>query len=142
MFDVLAEAHHYEEMNVDGGLVAQVFLYATDHGRGVDPTSAELARERHACINRNSSVDPDRASVNRRFLSISGRAISIVTASTTALAYIEPDFPNVKHKKFDTAYIKALFASGYRKGTERIFTARGAAEPRGCAAGWSTIVTV
>jgi hypothetical protein len=134
MIDVEAEGHHYEEMNVDGGVVAQAFLYPTDLGLRVDLTSAELARKRHAYIIRNSRLDPEWASVNRRFLSISGRAIStmvhyigysdILRIYATAmsdgvdynLAYIEPDFPNVKHEKFDTAYMKALFNNGYWKG--------------------------
>ena len=38
--------------------------------------SAELARERHAYLIRNSRLDPDWASVDRRFLTISGRAIA------------------------------------------------------------------
>jgi hypothetical protein len=31
------------------------------------------------------------------------------------LAYIETDFPNVKHEKFDRAYMNALFEYGYAK---------------------------
>jgi predicted acylesterase/phospholipase RssA len=137
MIDVEAKGHHYEEMNVDGGVVAQVFLYPADLGPRVDLASAELSRERHAYIIRNSRLDPDWASVNRRFLSISGRAIStmihyiayadILRIYATAihdgvdynLAYIEPNFPNVKHEKFDTAYMKALFDYGYTKGQNR-----------------------
>ena len=134
MIDVEAEGHYYQEMNVDGGVVAQSFLYPADLGLHVDFASTELARERHAYIIRNSRLDPEWASVNRRFLSISGRAIAtmihyigyndILRIYATAkrdgvdynLAYIEPEFPRVKHEKFDPAYMKALFDSAYAKG--------------------------
>ena len=134
MIDVEADSRRYQEMNVDGGVVAQVFLYPADIGLRVNLRSAELARERHAYIIRNSRLDPDWASVNRRFLSISGRAIAttihyigygdILRIYTTAkrdgvdynLTYIETDFPNVKHEKFDPAYMNALFDYAYAKG--------------------------
>lgn len=134
MIDVEAEGHCYQEMNVDGGVVAQSFLYPADLGLRVDLASTELARERHAYIVRNSRLDPEWASVNRRFLTISGRAIAtmihyigyndILRIYATAkrdgvdynLAYIEPDFPHVKHEKFDPEYMKALFDSAYAKG--------------------------
>jgi Patatin-like phospholipase len=132
MIDVEAGGHHYQEMNVDGGIVSQVFLYPMDLGR--DLQSKELVRERHVYIIRNSRLDPEWASVNRRFLTISGRALAtmihyigyndIVRIYNTArldgldynLAYIEPDFPKVNHKKFDPAYMNALFDLAYKKG--------------------------
>jgi hypothetical protein len=134
MIDVEAKGHYYQEMNVDGGVVAQTFLYPADLGLSVDFASTELARERHAYIIRNSRLDPEWASVNRRFLTISGRAIAtmihyigcsdILRIYATAkrdgvdykLAYIEPDFPRVKHEKFDPSYMKALFDWAYAKG--------------------------
>ena len=134
MIDVEADGRRYQEMNVDGGVVAQTFLYPADLGMRVNLRSFELARERHAYIIRNSRLDPDWASVNRRFLSISGRAIAtmihyigysdILRIYTTAksdgvdynLTYIETDFPNVKHEKFDPAYMNALFNHAYAKG--------------------------
>ena len=133
MVDVEAGGRQYQEMNVDGGVVAQSFLYPTDMGLRIDFQSAELQRERHAYIIRNSRLDPEWASVNRRFLSISGRAIAtmihyigyndLVRIYTTAqrdgvdynLAYIESDFPVIKHEKFDPAYMNALFDHAYEK---------------------------
>lgn len=135
MIDVEAEGHHYQEMNVDGGVVAQTFLYPADLGLRVDFASTELARERHAYIIRNSRLDPEWASVNRRFLTISGRAIATMihyigyndmlriyaTAKRDGidynLAYID-NFPHLKHQKFDPAYMKALFDSAYAKGRQ------------------------
>jgi hypothetical protein len=121
MIDVEADDSHYQEMNVDGGVVAQVFLYPVDLGLRVDLRSQQYACERHTYIIRNSRLDPEWAFVNRRFLSISGRAIATmihysgyndllrIYATTQRdgidynLAYIEQDFPVVKHGKFDPA---------------------------------------
>ncbi|MGO9603541.1 MAG: patatin-like phospholipase family protein [Candidatus Binataceae bacterium] len=134
MIDLEADGHRYQEMNVDGGVVSQAFLYPMDLGMRVDLRSKELGRERHGYIIRNSRLDPEWASVNRRFLTISGRAIAtmihyigyndLVRIYNTAkhdgidynLAYIEPDFPNIKHEKFDPSYMNALFDLAYEKG--------------------------
>jgi hypothetical protein len=98
--------------------------------------SAEHARQRHAYIVRNGRLDPDWAKVDRRFLKIVGRAISTmihysgyndiirIYATTKRdgvdynLAYIEPDFPDMKHEEFDPAYLRALFDYGYAKGRQ------------------------
>jgi len=134
MIDIEANGDRYQEMNVDGGVVAQAFLYPSDIGLRANLRSPELARERRAYIIRNSRLDPEWASVDRRFLTISGRAIATMihyigysdmlriyaTAKRDGvdynLAFIEPDFPNIKHEKFDTAYMKELFDYGYAKG--------------------------
>lgn len=131
MIDVEADGRRYQEMNVDGGVVAQVFLYPADVGMRVNLKSTERDRERHAYIIRNSRLDPDWASVNRMFVSISGRAIStmihyigyadILRIYAQAqrdnldynLAYIGADFPNVKHEKFDPDYMNSLFDYAY-----------------------------
>jgi hypothetical protein len=136
MIEVEAAGRRYQEMNVDGGAVVQTFLYPPDTGLRVDLRSAEHARQRHAYIIRNGRLDPDWASVDRRFLNIVGRAISTmiyysgyndvlrIYATTKRdavdynLAYIEADFPETKHEQFDTAYLRALFAYGYNKGKQ------------------------
>ena len=76
MIDVEAGGRRYQEMNVDGGAVVQTFLYPPDIRQYVNPQAAQYARERHAYIIRNGRLDPDWASVDRRFLTIAGRAIS------------------------------------------------------------------
>jgi len=134
MINVEAGGRRYQEMNVDGGVVAQTFLYPPDLGLRMNLFSAELARDRHAYVIRNSRLDPDWASVRRNFLSITGRTIAttihyggyndILRIYMTAkrdgvdynLAFIEPDFARVKHEKFDPVYMKALFDYGYAKG--------------------------
>ena len=134
MIDVEAGGRRYQEMNVDGGAVVQTFLYPPDIGLRMNLRSGQYARERHAYIIRNGRLDPDWASVERRFLPIAGRAISTmlhyrgyndilrIYATTKRdgvdynLAYIEPDFPAVKHEDFDPKYLRALFDYGYAKG--------------------------
>lgn len=134
MIDVEANGKRYQEMNVDGGAVAQTFLYPPDLGLRVNLKTGEHARERHAYIIRNGRLDPDWATVERQFLSIVGRAISSmihysgyndvlrIYATTKRdgvdfnLAYIEPDFSYGKHDFFDPAYLRALFDYGYAKG--------------------------
>jgi hypothetical protein len=134
MIDVEAGGRQYQEMNVDGGAVAQTFLYPPDIGLRVDLRSREHARERRAYIIRNGRLDPDWASVDRQFLSIVGRSIATmihysgyndvlrIYATTRRdgvdynLAYIEPDFTNAKHEEFDPSYMWALFDYGYARG--------------------------
>lgn len=134
MIDVEAGGRRYQEMNVDGGAVVQTFLYPPDVGQRVNLRSGQYARERHAYIIRNGRLDPDWASVDRRFLTIAGRAIATmihysgyndilrIYATTKRdgvdynLAYIDTDFPGTKHEDFDPAYLRALFDYGYTRG--------------------------
>src|SRR5262249_32906662 len=134
MFDVEAGGRHYQEMNVDGGAVAQTFLYPPGVSQGLNLREGEFARERHAYVIRNAHLDPDMQEVDRRLLPITGRAISTMIRSsgyndlfriysTTQrdgvdfnLAYIEHDFPPVQHEDFDPVYMQALFKYGYDRG--------------------------
>ncbi len=128
MVDVEVDGKSYQEMHVDGGATAQVFL--------IPPAFANLARKRGlvvertgrtAYIIRNSRLDPDWASVDRRAMSILGRTVTsmihtqgvgdlyriYLTTQQTAiefnLAFIGSDF-NVPHKEqFDTAFMNALY---------------------------------
>lgn len=130
MLDVEVDGVRHQEMHVDGGTIAQVFLY---------PPSFELAtmsakeggrRKRTVYIIRNARLDPDWASVERRTLSVAGRAIASLTQTqgvgdlyriylTTLrdgidynLAFIPPSF-NVAHREeFDTNYMQQLYATG------------------------------
>jgi hypothetical protein len=134
MIDVEAGGQSYQEMNVDGGAVAQTFLYPAYIGLRAQFDAPEHARERHAYVIRNGRLDPDWASVNRQFLSIVGRAVATmihysgyndvlqIYAVTKRdgvdynLAYIEPDFTKTKDQQFDPSYMRALFDYGYAKG--------------------------
>ncbi|MGE5201592.1 MAG: patatin-like phospholipase family protein [Acidobacteriota bacterium] len=131
--DVDADGQRYQEMHVDGGAVAQMFLYPPSIGLQPQMRQLLLARERHAFLIRNSRLDPEWASVDRRLLPIVGRAVSTmihysgyndalrIYATTQRdgvdfnLAYIGSDF-TVEHKEsFDRAYMRALFDYGYQR---------------------------
>jgi hypothetical protein len=129
MVDVELDGRKYQEMHVDGGAIAQLFLY---------PPSLEanrlLKRERHAYIIRNARLDPDYAVAERRTITIAGRAISTMLAASGQndvlrtyfvsqrdgvdynLAFIGADFVAPEKKgEFDQAYMRALYEYGYQQ---------------------------
>jgi predicted acylesterase/phospholipase RssA len=132
MIDVEVGGKAHQEMHVDGGAVAQVFLYPpTIRTADVSRKAPPVQRERRAYIIRNSRLDPEWAEVERRTLSISGRAISSLINSqgigdlyriyaTTQrdkvdfnLAYIPREFDAPHPEEFDTEYMRQLFAFAY-----------------------------
>jgi len=76
LIDVELDGRHYQEMHVDGGAVAQTFLIPSAVGHQLDLRVREHTRLRTAYVIRNARLDPEWASVDRRVLSITGRAIS------------------------------------------------------------------
>jgi hypothetical protein len=132
MIDVEAEGKDYQEMHVDGGTIAQVFIYppALDL-KGLEQAAGIEERESTLYIIRNSRLDPDWASVDRRIMSIAGRSITslihnqglgdlyriYLTAQKDGvdynLAYIPPTFDVPRKEMFDPDYMKALFEMGY-----------------------------
>ncbi len=131
MIDVEADGKRYQEMHVDGGAMAQVFVYPPSLKLGEAAKGQGISRERHLYVIRNARLDPDWAEVERRTYSIAGRAISSLIQTqgvgdlykiyTTAqrdgmdynLAYIPKTF-NAPHKEdFDTEYMRKLFQTGY-----------------------------
>jgi len=131
MIDVEAGAKTYQEMHVDGGTAAQVFVY---------PAAIHLAklaqRERKVYIIRNARLDPEWAQVDRRTLPIAFRAITCliqyqglgdlyrIYAITQRdhvdynLAFIPATFDTPHTSEFDTTYMRALFDLGYRMAAE------------------------
>src|SRR4030081_1342303 len=84
MFNVTVNGHPFQEMHVDGGAFAQAFLYPASvtrlrqarlrRGEWVAPTTAYIIR--------NGRLDPEWSAVERRTMSIAGRAIStMITVS-------------------------------------------------------------
>ena len=136
MFDVTIDGQPYQEMHVDGGAFAQAFL---------SPPSVMAVRQermrRHekvipveAYVIRNGRLDPEWASVERRTMSVAGRAISTMIAvsgyndvqrmyaSTQRdgmgfnLAYIGSDFTMELPEPFDPGFMQALYDYGYEQG--------------------------
>jgi hypothetical protein len=131
MIDVELDGEHYQEMHVDGGAMAQVFLYPPSLNVAKQSASAGIHRERDVYIIRNARLDPDWADVERRTFSIAGRAISSLIHTqgigdlyriylTTQrdgidynLAFIGAEF-DFEHKgEFDQDFMRALFDYGY-----------------------------
>jgi hypothetical protein len=128
MFDVTADGQSYQEMHVDGGAVAQVFLYP--------PTLSvrQSGRRRVAYIIRNGKLSAPWDDVKRRTVSIAGRAIATMIASSGVndtyriyattqrdgvafnLAYIGDDFQEPYPGPFDPGYMGKLYRYGYDKG--------------------------
>jgi hypothetical protein len=129
LIDVEIGGKKYQELHVDGGAIAQLFLYPPSLDIGA------IKRERHAYIIRNARLDPDYAESERRTISLAGRAISTMLAAsghndvlrvyfTTKrdgvdynLEFIGRDFAAPPKKaEFDQAYMRALYDYGYREG--------------------------
>jgi predicted acylesterase/phospholipase RssA len=135
MIDVDVDGRHYQEMHVDGGAMAQLFLYPPQLGSRITDASVagvNVQRERHAYIIRNARLGLDWSAVERATLDIAGRAIStmiyvsglndlfrVYTVTQRDgvdfnLAYIDDDFAAPPHEEdFDPTYMNALFGYGY-----------------------------
>jgi hypothetical protein len=128
LIDVELDGKEYQELHVDGGAIAQMFLY---------PPSIDVEtiahRERKAYLIRNAREDPEWVEVERRTLSIAGRAISTMIHASGSndllriyfvtqrdhvdynLAYIGSDFAAPRTGEFDKAYMNALFDYAYEQ---------------------------
>jgi predicted acylesterase/phospholipase RssA len=133
MIDVEAGGKAYQEMHVDGGAMAQVFLYPPSLRVSMPQGRAPAERKRVAYIIRNSRLDPEWAQVERQTLSIMGRAVtSLITMqgigdlyriyATTQrdkvdfnLAYIPKEFDAPHPHEFETEYMRKLFDFAYRR---------------------------
>ncbi len=130
MIDVEVGDQRFQEMHVDGGAMAQAFLYPPT--LRADKKTMKVRRGRKGYIIRNARLDSNWSSVERRTLNIAGRAITslihtqgigdlyqlyLITQRDDIdfnLAFISSDF-KVKHEKpFDTTYMRKLFDHGYK----------------------------
>lgn len=137
MIGVTVNGQQYQEMHVDGGAVAQAFLYPPTFNlkaklkelgvKDIKPT---------AYIIRNTRLYRPEENVERQTLKIAQQAISTMTASnglndlyrmylTTKrdgvafnLTYIDEDFHQPYKGPFDKPYMNALFAYGYQVGLD------------------------
>lgn len=127
MFDVELDGKHYQELHVDGGAVAQSFLYTP----GV--RLKQTGRKRVAYIIRNSRLLPNPEKVDKQTISIAGRAISLLISASAIgdmyrmyantkrdhvdynLAFIGSDFSAPYPAMFDQTYMRSLFQYGYDK---------------------------
>jgi predicted acylesterase/phospholipase RssA len=130
MIDVTVDGQRYQEMHVDGGAMRQVFAYPPSVELGKLAADIGAVRERHLYVIRNAPMDADWAEVQRRTLTIAGRAVSTLIQSQGVgdlyriyaaaqrdgvdfnLAYIPSTFEATRKEQFDTAYMQALFKVG------------------------------
>jgi predicted patatin/cPLA2 family phospholipase len=131
MVDVEAQGQHYQEMHVDGGAMAQVFLYPPALKLGEMSKQKKVVRERNLYVIRNARLDPQWAEVERSTMTIAGRAIqSLIQTQSIGdlyqiytetqrdginfnLAYIPKTFNAPHNEEFDTQYMRQLFQIGY-----------------------------
>ena len=135
MIDVVADGKSYQEMHVDGGATTEVFLYpAAVAAQAIHTRLLSPYRDRQAYVIRNSRLDPEWREIERKTLTIMGRAVSQLIQSqgygdlqriyvTTMLdhvgfnlAYIGPDFKELHTDDFERKYMTALFEYGRRLG--------------------------
>ena len=127
MIDVEVGGRRYQEMHVDGGVMAQVFLYPPAIAGARSANKLQENRERRAYIIRNARLDANWSDVNRSTVSITGKAIITLLQSqgfgdlfriylTTLedgveynLAYIDLDFDAIHREEFDREYMQALY---------------------------------
>ena len=135
MIDVTLNGKSYQEMHVDGGAVAQTFLYPArlTRDRARRSRGGLSTVDARAFIIRNGRLDPEWAKVERHTLDIAGRAIDTMIAISGYndviriyaiaqrdgidynLAFIGPDFNQTLPSPFDRGYMRALFDYGYQR---------------------------
>jgi hypothetical protein len=135
MIDVEADGLHYQEMHVDGGTMAQVFVYPPALQVKDISRRHHVKRERRAFVIRNARLDPAWAEVDRRTLTIAERAISSLIQTQGVgdlyriyleakrdgvdfnLAYIPSSFNAPHREDFDPEYMRALFRTEFDMAT-------------------------
>jgi predicted acylesterase/phospholipase RssA len=134
MIDVEVNGKKYQEMHVDGGASAQVFVYPPSlNVSTVQFEGRRVQRERHVYVIRNARLDPDWAEVERATFSILGRTVTSliqtqgvgdlyrIYAATQRddidfnLAYIPETFTTELKEPFETSYMQELFQVGYER---------------------------
>lgn len=131
LIDVKVQGQPYQEMHVDGGTMSQVFVYPPKLNLKELGRQQGINRERRVYVIRNARLDPEWAQVERRTMSIAGRAISSLIHTqgigdlyriylTTQrdgvdfnLAYVPASFNAPHPEDFDPDFMRALYQTGY-----------------------------
>jgi len=131
LVDVEAGGRSYQEMHVDGGATAQVFVYPV--GLDFEALAAEhhASRQRQLYVIRNARLDPEWAQIERKTLDIASRAIdSLIQTQGVGdlyriylaakrdnldfnLAFIPATFNPPHKEQFNPEFMRALFAVGH-----------------------------
>jgi predicted acylesterase/phospholipase RssA len=141
MIDVTIDGQKYQEMHVDGGTVAQAFLYPPSYSLRraaaqlkVSTAALRASRKRIAYVIRNGRFARSDENVKLQTLAIAKEAIATMTTSSGVndtyrmyliarrdgvdfnLASIGDDFAAPYMGPFDKTYMRSLFDYGYQKG--------------------------
>jgi predicted acylesterase/phospholipase RssA len=132
LFDVMQDGKPFQELHVDGGAFAQVFLYpasVSQYRRERMAKRVPVAPAR-AWVIRNGRLDPEWASVDRRTMGIASRAVASMISSAGYndvwriysaaerdgvdynLAFIGRGFTVEYDKPFEQSYMRPLFEYG------------------------------
>jgi hypothetical protein len=137
LIDVEADGRHFAELHVDGGATTQVLT--VPEGILANGYQEETARKVPAriFIIVNNRLTPDFEVVQGSTLPVLGRSLSsliktharltLVATQEFArnhaigfnLTYIGDDFPREPKPSFETAYMRSVYAYGYRKAVSR-----------------------
>jgi len=136
MFDVTVDGQPYQEMHVDGGASAQVFVYPPSLKIAEAAKELGIERQRDVYVIRNARLDAEWADVKRDTMSIAGRAISSLIQTQGVgdlyriyavsqrdrvgfhLAYVPSSFDVKLVEPFDPTYMRALFELGHTLGAQ------------------------
>lgn len=131
MFDVTVNGEARQEMHVDGGTSAQLFLYPTDIPMRTAPADVR-DRRRVAWIVRNGRTRERPEQTARGLVPIAQRSIATLIVANSMgdiyrtylatrrdgvdfnLAFITSEFTSSTDKPFDREYMNKLFDYGYR----------------------------
>jgi Patatin-like phospholipase len=141
MIDVTVDGQKYQEMHVDGGTIAQAFLYPPSYSlndaalrRGVKLAALRSERKRVAYVIRNGRLRRNEEEVKLQTIAIAKQAITTMIASSGVndtyrmylvsrrdgvdfnLASIDEDFAAPYKGPFDQDYMRSLFDYGYEEG--------------------------
>jgi len=132
MIDVEVDGKRYQEMHVDGGVIAQVFAYPATIRVAEEAASVGVSRERKLYIIRNARLDAEWMQVERSTMTIAARAVESMIQSqgfgdlyriyATAkrddvdfnLAFIPASFAAPHREELDNDYMRALYATAYK----------------------------
>jgi hypothetical protein len=134
--NVQAQGQVYDELHVDGGTTAQVFVYPAAIDWRELMERLDVPGEANIFVIRNSALDPHPEEVEPNLVSIAGRSISslirtqgigdlymiymltVRDGGSYHLAYIPEDFDLQSQEPFDKAYMNELFDLGWRQGKD------------------------
>jgi hypothetical protein len=143
LIDVEANGRHFAELHVDGGATTQVFIVPEGvlaAGKIVDMPARQVPASLYVII--NNRLTPDFEVVEGSTLPVLGRSLSsliktharltLVATQEFArnqglgfnLTYIGEDFPREPKPSFETAYMRSVYAYGYRKASAGRFWER------------------